>query len=112
MLLHYKLNTKQNYKRYELAPLAGQQKSFYKKAYIEEYENGDKILYSYDTPVLFIARCGVFYRLWGGYSTTTAQHIKAALGRFLPKAEWDKMAVCCFTYGAAANYEGWGVFSR
>lgn len=110
-ILHYKINNKQNYKRYELQPLAQQQKSFYKKAYVEEYENGDKIIYSYDTPVLFITHMGVFYKLWNGWSNTTAQHIKAAVGRYVTKAELSKMSACRLAYDTEGNYSGWGVWA-
>lgn len=55
------------------------QKSFYKKARVEEYNDGEKILYSYDTPVCSIDRDGNFTRLWFGYSATTMKHVNAFL---------------------------------
>lgn len=110
--LCYKVNNKQDYKRYELKPLEGQQKSFYKKAYIEEYENGDKILYSYDTPIAYILPWGVFFRLWDEWNATSAQHIKAAIGRYVPKAEWQRLEVNRLAYDTEGDYIGWGVFSR
>ena len=65
--------------RYYLEP-KGSQKSFGGKAIVEEYENGDKILFSYLTPVLKQTKEGKLIRLWDGYSVTTGKHIKAFAG--------------------------------
>ena len=65
--------------RYYLEP-KGAQKSFGGKAIVEEYENGDRILLSYLTPVLKQTKDGKLIRLWGGYSATTGKHDKAFAG--------------------------------
>jgi len=65
--------------RYYLEPI-GSQKSFGGKAIVEEYENGDKILLSYLTPVLMQTKDGKLIRLWDGYSATTGKHVKAFAG--------------------------------
>ena len=54
----------------------GIQKSFYNKAYIEDW-GGVKILISYKTAVAYIDSKGNFHRLWDDYSVTTMNHIKA-----------------------------------
>lgn len=46
------------------------QKSYYKKAYIE-----NNTLYSYDTPILRYEN-GKITKLWNGYSHTTMNHIR------------------------------------
>ena len=79
----------------ELQPLEYQQKSFYGKAkvfYNDELK--EATLYSYDTPILrysFITK--EYRRLWSGWSATTAQHIKAFVGRYITKAEWVGLGV-------------------
>lgn len=55
-------------------------KSFYKKAFIIERNDGI-YLKSYDTLVCRI-RHGVFQRLWNGYSATTMRHINSFLMEF------------------------------
>ena len=65
--------------RYYLEP-KGSQKSFGGKAIVEEYENGDRILLSYLTPVLKQTKDGKLIRLWDGYSATTGKHVKAFAG--------------------------------
>lgn len=110
--LCYKINNNQNYEYYELKPLEGQQKSFYKKAYIEEYENGEKLLYSYGTPVAYILPWGVFFRLWSGWSATSSQHLKAAIGRAISKQEWNRLETNRLAYDTDGSYTGWGIFSR
>lgn len=65
--------------RYYLEP-KGSQKSFGGKAIVEEYENGDRILLSYLTPVLKQTKDGKLIRLWEGYSATTGKHVKAFAG--------------------------------
>lgn len=60
---------------YELTP-TNNRKSFYGKARVVFYENGAKVLYSYNTPI--IAKIGdQLINLWHGYSMTTQNHIKA-----------------------------------
>lgn len=66
--------------RYYLEPKGLSQKSFGGKAIVEEYENGDKVLLSYLTPVLKKTKDGKLIRLWDGYSTTTGRHVKAFAG--------------------------------
>ena len=66
--------------RYYLEPKGLSQKSFGGKAIVEEYENGDRILLSYLTPVLKKTKDGKLIRLWDGYSATTGRHIKAFAG--------------------------------
>ena len=66
--------------RYYLEPKGLSQKSFGGKAIVEEYENGDKVLLSYLTPVLKKTKDGKLIRLWDGYSATTGRHIKAFAG--------------------------------
>ena len=66
-------------KVYELMPTNGQ-KSFYKKAYVEVYEDGTEILKSYGTPIIEKMADGCFKRLWFGWSATTQKHIKAFCG--------------------------------
>ena len=65
--------------RYYLEP-KGSQKSFGGKAIVEEYENGDRILLSYLTPVLKQTKDGKLIRLWDGYSATTGRHVEAFAG--------------------------------
>lgn len=64
---------------YYLKP-KGTQKSFGGKAVVREYENGDKILFSYLTPVLKQTKDGKLIRLWDGYSATTGRHVEAFAG--------------------------------
>lgn len=64
---------------YYLKP-KGTQKSFGGKAIVREYENGDKILLSYLTPVLKQTKEGKLIRLWDGYSNTTGRHISSFAG--------------------------------
>ena len=47
---------------------------------MREYENGDKILFSYLTPVLKQTKDGKLIRLWEGYSATTGRHVEAFAG--------------------------------
>lgn len=64
---------------YYLKP-TGTQKSFGGKAIVKEYENGDKVLLSYLTPVLKQTKEGKLIRLWDGYSATTGRHVEAFAG--------------------------------
>lgn len=79
----------------QLQPVDGR-KSFYGKAYVEEYSDRTKVLYSYNTPVAAYKN-GILYRLWEGYSATTMRHVKAfteflGIG-FRGKNQWDGMEV-------------------
>ena len=64
---------------YYLKP-KGTQKSFGRKATVKEYENGDKILFSYLVPVLKQTKEGKLIRLWDGYSNTTGRHVESFAG--------------------------------
>ena len=66
------------------------QKSFYKKAYTTK-EGIYTCLYSYDTLVMVKTKSGYFYRVWGGYSKTTLEHIKAFMNYNISKKEWLEM---------------------
>ena len=88
----------------------GIQKSFYGKAIVVEYDNGDRVLESYGLPVIRInGQTGEIDRLVDGWyqlkrgafwteeedyvewSPTTGRHIRAFCG--IDKATWDKMEV-------------------
>jgi len=73
------------------------QKSFYGKARLSLQENGDTILFSYNTPVCEVTANKQFVRLWSGYSATTMKHINAFLAYMGieggGKAWWDKQEV-------------------
>ena len=58
-------------------PCLDSRKSFYGKARVTEYPDGEKVLCSYSTNVAKITPDGVFIRLWDGYSLTTNRHIKS-----------------------------------
>ena len=60
---------------FELSP-ADSRKSFYGKAKVV-FSNDIYTLYSYDTPVATIDLNGNFRMIWGGYSLTTARHVRA-----------------------------------
>lgn len=64
---------------FELKPLY--QKSFYGKAKVVVLENGNEVLYSYGTPIIYkdLNKDRV-YRLWNDWSATTGRHIKAFIG--------------------------------
>lgn len=64
-------------------------KSFYGKALIVEYANGDEALVSYDTVVMLRKANGEYINTWGGWSATTGRHIAAFSG--LNKAAYDKL---------------------
>lgn len=78
--------------RFFLAPEDA--KSFYKKAYVIEYDDGKKDLYSYDTCVGRIHN-GKFTRFWDGYSATTMRHVNAFIHHYGIKGGgkkwWDSM---------------------
>ena len=70
------------------------QKSYYGKAKTR-IENGGTVLKSYNTDVAMIDGNGNFYRLWNGYSRTTANHVNDfRMAHGLPKIskkEWDSL---------------------
>ena len=51
-----------------------------------------EIIYSYGTPVLSWSG-NSYHRHWSGWSATTSRHISKAIGRSIPKKEWEKMEV-------------------
>lgn len=63
----------------ELSPADGH-KSFYGKAYVKAFADGDEVLHSYGTPVLRRNADGTLVRLWNGWSATTGRHILAFCG--------------------------------
>lgn len=63
---------------YDLAPT--NRKSFYGKAKVVVEDNGDKTLYSYNTPIIKRKKNGELVRLYDGYTQTTGTHIKAFCG--------------------------------
>lgn len=83
-------------REYELKPIYDR-KSFYGKATVIEYDNGDIELQSYSTIVARI-RDGKFERLWSGYSATTIRHINSFLRTFGisggGKAWWTSLEIC------------------
>lgn len=64
----------------ELRPTDGR-KSFYGKALVDVRENGDKVLYSYGTPIVRLTK-GKLEKIWYGYSATTMRHINSFLDTF------------------------------
>ena len=64
---------------YELHPVDGR-KSFYGKAIVEEKPNGDRVLFSYMTPIILKKKNGDLIRLYDGWSATTGRHIAAFCG--------------------------------
>ena len=72
--------------------------SFYGKAKVIEYEGGTKILESYKTKVVKLAKNGTIKRLWDGYSMTTLRHVNEFLAqnginKKLTKKDWMEMEV-------------------
>lgn len=64
---------------FELQPLYN--KSFYGKAKVAILENGDEVLFSYGTPIIYKdLNKGKAYRLWDDWSATTGRHIAAFIG--------------------------------
>lgn len=65
---------------YDLIPNNGR-KSFYGKAKVEIEDNGDEVLYSYNTPIIRKATDGTLTRLYKYEpSMTTSTHIKSFCG--------------------------------
>lgn len=80
---------------YELKPHGYNQKSYYDKAIIIE-DGNKRILQSYKTKVLEYAN-GKLFRLWNGWSTTTAKHINSFLTAYglpkLTKKQWFELPI-------------------
>lgn len=65
---------------YELMPTNGR-KSFYGKAIVRRYNDGSRVLYSYNTPIMEINADGGMRRLYDDEpSMTTSTHIKSFSG--------------------------------
>lgn len=81
----------------ELKVIYGRNKSFYKKAWVIEHENGTKELLSYKTKVALISKNGTFRRLWDGWSDTTSRHVNEFREQNgmtkLTKKEWMALPV-------------------
>lgn len=73
--------------RYELTPKDGR-KSFYRKAWVIQCENGVEALLSYET-IVAVKVNGQIYRTWDGWSATTGRHIAAWCG--LNKKEYKAL---------------------
>lgn len=89
--------------RADLARYYSRQKSFYKKAFVRDLSTPDAekvLLYSYGTPVCAVVN-GLFRRIWGGWSATTARHIDAFCNMMgvplFGKKTWDSLK-CYETY--------------
>lgn len=77
---------------YELTPVDGR-KSFYGKAKVYRDNEGNEVLYSYDTPIICRTAAGDLKKLWNGWSMTTGRHIKAFCG--LNKKEYESLKGGC-----------------
>ena len=75
--------------KYELTSAEG--KSFYGKCYVEKDNNGNEVLYSYNTKIMQRKADGTLTRSWGLWSATTGRHIKAFCG--LNKTGFMKLAL-------------------
>lgn len=71
------LNTEDMTKLVELEPKFDKRKSFYGKAYVRYYDNGDSVLLSYGTPVADVKNNKPSVRMI--HSQTTLRHIKEYL---------------------------------
>lgn len=63
----------------ELYPADGRN-SFYGKAIVKNYPNGDRALFSYNTLILVETAKGKTKRYWEDYSATTGRHVIAFNG--------------------------------
>ena len=66
-------------KKFELTPIYSTRKNFYQKAIVEEYGNGFKDLYSYNTLIASIDNENKLFYLTDNeehYSMTTCSHLK------------------------------------
>lgn len=84
------------FKSYELIPMHCTNKSFYRKAIVKVTNKG-YILQSYNTDVVAIDYNGKIYRLWSGWSATTARHVNDFLQQHnhnkLSKKEWLQLPI-------------------
>jgi hypothetical protein len=83
---------------YELQPDSYDgRKSFNGKAHVEIVGN-TRALKSYETIVAAVNEAGEVFRIWSGWSATTARHVnsfvRSETGKAgISKAEWQKMPV-------------------
>lgn len=83
--------TKKN--KFNLKPLGypiSKKRVDYMNAWIKEYEDGTKVLQSWDTDVVRRTPSGQYIRLWGGWSVSTSRQVQRAFGqsfRHLPFAD-------------------------
>lgn len=74
------------------------QKSYYRKAFVLQDQNGNSFLQSYDTIVCGVVN-GEFVRFWDSYSVTTQNHIndfRRLQGlETLNKKAWENIPVEC-----------------
>lgn len=75
-------------KIYDLKPNDGR-KSFYGKAVVQVENNGNEILFSYNTPIISRRPDGTLVKHWNGWSATTGRHIRAFCG--LSKKEYEAL---------------------
>lgn len=84
------------YRSFELT--ASRQKSYYRKAFVLQAENGNVFLQSYDTIVCGIVN-GEFVRYWDSYSVTTMNHINDFRRLYnmdaINKKAWENTPVEC-----------------
>ena len=86
-------------REYELIPRYCTCKSFYMKARVRMDDDGNQILFSYTTPVMWWeAKTKTLHRLYGGWSSTTGRHVKEFSQQMegcaaVTKKEWDRMPV-------------------
>lgn len=67
-------------KMYDLIPTNGR-KSFYGKAKVEVKDDGEEVLYSYNTPIISKSADGTLTRIYQDEpSMTTSTHIKSFCG--------------------------------
>lgn len=78
---------------FQLKPLENTVNSFYGKAKVL-FCNGRYTLYSYNRPVLsYYASDNMLRKEWDGYSATTARHIAAFVGKYIPKHVWGEWGI-------------------
>ena len=99
-----------SYKKSVLKPTY-RQKSFYSKAHVFS-KDSTYVLRSYQTPVM-VKINGYYYRLWNGWSATTAIHVNSFIdtygGFHLNKAMWKSIPVGqAFMFSANGKDLVWG----
>ena len=71
------MNKKITVKEVYTLPAVYRNESYYNKAHVIVLSNGVRLLKSYETIVAGINTRGNFFRLWDGWSATTAKHLTA-----------------------------------